>query len=158
MFKTITVDNKDYKLEFVMEASLCRDCTEKITNLMFNLDSGSSAQDSQHMEQLLKGFSDLSNTALMCFYAGLLEHHGTEEGDGTIKSPKDAKHLVKLLFNDENSGINNWYDILTMCIDQMGEDGFFERIGLSSMFEMADQRAPKKPQDHKKKVTKLGEK
>lgn len=150
MYKIITIDGKDYKLEFTIEASLCRECIEKISGLMVDLSK------SDDIKQMLSGVSDIPYTALICFYAGLLEHHGSQpDGDGTIPDINAAKRLAVKLLRDENSNIDNWYDLFTTCIDQMGEDGFFDLVGMTSL---TPEKKPKKvPQDHKKKQAKLSE-
>lgn len=154
MYKIITINGEDYKLEFSIEASLYHECIEKITGVMFDIDSGQTAND---YKQLLSGMSDIPNTAVICFYAGLLEHHGRDGGDGRVPNLSTAKQLVKSLIRDENSEVDNFYDLFSICIDQMGEDGFFDLIGLPSMLDVEKKKEPKKPQDHKKKVTKVGE-
>ena len=155
MYKIITINGEDYKLEFSFEASLYHECIEKITGVMFDIDSG--GQTANGYKQLLSGMSDIPNTAVICFYAGLLEHHGTDEGDGKVPNLSTAKQLAKSLLRDENSEVDNFYDLFSICIDQMGEDGFFDLIGLPSMLDVEKKKEPKKPQDHKKKVTKVGE-
>lgn len=150
MYKIIPIDGKDYKLEFTIEASLCRECIEKISGLMVDLSK------SDDIKQMLSGVSDIPYTALICFYAGLLEHHGSQpDGDGTVPDINAAKRLAVKLLRDENSDIDNWYDLFTTCIDQMGEDGFFDLVGMTNL---TTGKKPKKvPQDHKRKQTKLSE-
>ena len=47
---------------------------------------------------------------------------------------------------------------MEMLLDQMGEDGFFKLIGLEEMMSpTTEEKEPKKPQDHKKKQTKVSE-
>ena len=155
MYKVLMIDGEEYRLEFSIEASLYNDCIEKITNLMFGIDEGQNRRD---IKTLLSSISDVPNTAITCFYAGLLEHHGVE-GDGRVINRSVAKKLVTKLLKDENSEYNNFYDIFTLCLDQMAEDGFFDLIGLSDMLKTEEKpkREPKKPQDHKKKITKATE-
>lgn len=156
MYKVLTIGGEDYKLEFSIEASLYHECIEKITGLMFDIDSGQSSND---IKKLLSGVSDIPNTAVTCFYAGMLEHHGIEEGDGKVPNLSAAKRLAVALIKDDESDISNWYDLFSMCVDQMGEDGFFDLIGLGSMLATETTRkSPKKPQDHQKKTTRVGEK
>lgn len=155
MYKIITIDGEDYKLEFSVEASLYSDCVQKITNIMVDIYGG---QEDADIKQILAGFSDIPSTAATCFFAGLLEHHGVE-ADGTVPNFKTAKALAVKLLRDENSGIDNWYDIFSMCVDQMGEDGFFDLIGLGEMLGAEKKRPMPVPQDHKKKTrTKASEK
>lgn len=153
MYKVLTIGGEDYKFEFSIEASLYHECIEKITGLMFDIDAGSTSND---IKQLLAGVSDIPGTAVICFYAGLLEHHGTDEGDGKVKNLGDAKRLAVKLLRDDNSEIDNWYDLFSLCVEQMGEDGFFDLVGLGGMLG-TEKKEPKKPQDHKKKVTKVGD-
>ena len=145
MYKLLVIDGQDYKLEFSIEASLRNECIEKITGMMASL---ASADDRNELKETLKGLSNIPNVALECFYSGLLEHHGYS-GDGRVKTINDAKQLIIKLFRDETSDVDNWNDVLTICVDQMAEDGFFELIGLTEKKKM-----PKVPQDHKKKTPK----
>lgn len=145
MYKLLNIDGEEYKLEFSIEASLRNECIEKITGMMASL---ASADDRNELKETLKGLSNIPNVALECFYSGLLEHHGYS-GDGRVRKINDAKALVVSLFRDEESGISNWNDVLTLCVEQMSEDGFFELIGLVDN----KKKAPKQPQDHKKKAT-----
>lgn len=153
MYRVLNIKGEDYKFEFSIEASLYNDCIERITSLMYDIDVSQTGQD---VKALLSSVSDLPNTACKCFYAGMLEYHGSA-GDGKVANLATAKELVKALIKDENSGYDNWYDILELCTDQMREDGFFELIGLSGAVERKSRRQSKVPQDHKKKVTKVSE-
>jgi hypothetical protein len=144
--KIINIGNKDYKFEFTIEASLYNECTEKITNLLFSIEESQSKED---IKQLLSGLSDIPQTTLTMFYAGLLEHHG-EEGDGTILTKKDAKALIKQYIDEhKEDDKGNFYEIMNEMIAIMEEDGFFNQIGLTQ----AAENQAKIPQDHKKKTT-----
>lgn len=151
MYKLLHIDGEDYKLEFSIEASLYNDCIEKVVELMYNLDAG---QGSKDIKQVLSGFSDIPNTAITCFYAGLLEHHGTESGDGRVPNILTAKELAKKALRSEDIDINNWYDLLTLCTGQMGEDGFFELIGIDAILSAEEQT---KSRRGRKKVEKVSE-
>ena len=142
-------------MEFSVEASLYSDCVQKITNIMVDVYSGREDAD---IKQILAGFSDIPSTAVTCFFAGLLEHHGAE-ADGRVPNFKTAKSLAVKLIRDDESGINNWYDLFTLCVEQMGEDGFFDLIGLGEMLGTEKKRPMPVPQDHKRKTsTKASEK
>ena len=139
MYKVLNISGKDYKVEFSVEASLYGECTEKVINLKANF----------------KGISDITKVALSMFYAGLMEHHGTEEGDGEVPDKKTAKILLKSYIKENNG---NFWSVMEMLLDQMGEDGFFKLIGLEEMMSpMTEEKEPKKPQDHKKKQPKVSE-
>ena len=54
----------------------------------------------------------------------------------------------------------NFYALLKLCIDQMGEDGFFKLTGLEDMLNQTEEEekpVPKTPQDHKRKSRKTTE-
>ena len=43
---------------------------------------------------------------------------------------------------------------MELLLEDMGNDGFFELIGLDKMFQTEEKKkAPKTPQDHKKKTS-----
>ena len=147
--KVIKIGNKEYKFEFTIEASLYGECTEALT--VFLTEVGTAGGN---LKEVLKSISNIPQTALTLFYAGLLEHHG-EEGDGTVTTKKDAKCLIKQYFEDKkDTDEADFYSIMALMIGVMEEDGFFKRTGLEKMLA-AGEKTPKKPQDHKKptKVT-----
>lgn len=137
--KEIIVNNKTYKLEFSIEASLCDECVEKVIDLI----AGFGNAENSSIADISKTISNLPKQTLTMFYASLLENHGNE-----IKSTDDAKTILKTYIKDNNS---SFYDVLTMLIECMSDDGFFKQIGLEQMTE-ASQTI--QPQDHKKKSRK----
>ena len=148
MYKVLTIDGRDYKFEFSVEASLYNECIEKITNIMVEFAT------SGNMKEMLNGLADLPKTSLNCFYAGLLEHHGAE-GDRTVMGISDAKKLAIKLIKSEDSDINNWYDLFRLCVDQMGEDGFFELIGLTDLLSSPEtETAPTEEKKTRKRTPK----
>lgn len=153
MSKVINIGNVDYTFEFTMEASLYNECTERITGLMLAIED---AEDRKDIKAILTGISDIPQVALTMFYAGLLEHHGVD-GDNTITTKSDAKQLIKQFITEhKDDDLGSFYGIMNEMIAIMGDDGFFDLIGLTKMFQ-AEQKQVKKPQDHKKKVTKKTE-
>lgn len=144
----LKIENKTYKIEFTIEASLYKDCTEQITTLMsemFNPDGNKSIKD------VISTMTNIPQTTLTMFYAGLLEHHG-EDGDGSVLSISDAKKLIKQYISEhkEEEG-GNFFGIMKLLIEQMGNDGFFKQIGLEQVAETVSTKKAKMPQDHKKK-------
>lgn len=148
--KVIKIGNKEYKFEFTIEASLYGECTEALTAFLTNVGSAGT-----NLKEVLKSISDIPQTALTLFYAGLLEHHG-EDGDGTVTTKKDAKRLIKQYFEDKkDTDEADFYAIMALMIEVMEEDGFFKRTGLERILTAGTEKLPKNPQDHKKptKVT-----
>ena len=136
MYKILTINGKDYHLEYTIEASLYADCVSKLTELFVKLGAG---QDADGMKKVISGLSNIPQTALTVFYAGLLEAHGTHSnGDGTVPDIEEAKALLASYMREHKDDDNgNFYGILEMCVTQMGEDGFFKLIGLESITEQA---------------------
>lgn len=152
MYKVITISGVDYKVEFSVEASLYGECTEKVINLMTAVSDGDESPNG--LKEKFKGISDIPQVTLSMFYAGLMEHHGAEEGDGSVPDKKTAKDLLKDYIKENNT---NFWSVMEELLDQMGEDGFFKLIGLEEMMSPAEEKTVKKPQDHKKKQIKVSD-
>lgn len=148
MCKIININKKDYKLEYSLEASLYPESTEKLLEFI-SLDA---ENDKNKIKSIIKGMSNVPQTTLHMFYAGLLEHHGTgSDGDGTVTSIEDAKTLLKQYISENKT---SFYTVMEMIIEQMGEDGFLDLIGLNDMIQTEEEepkKTPKVPQDHLKK-------
>lgn len=108
---------------------------------------------------MIMSMSDIPQTTLTMFYAGLLEHHGTE-GDQSVPDKKAAKELIKKYFEEHKEDeTGNFYGVMELMIEVMTDDDFFKQIGLEQMVKNAQtEKKPKAPQDHKKKVVKTSEK
>lgn len=148
--KELKIGNKVYKIEYTIEASLCNECTEKVTNLMTGF---AVAETEDAKKQFISTIADIPQTTLSMFFAGLLEHHG-EDADRTVCNKEDAKKLLKQYLSENKS---SFYELMEVLLEEMGEDGFFDLIGLTKMMEKAQTKEPKKPQDHKKKNAKVTE-
>ena len=100
MSRILEIGGKEYKLEFTIEASLYKDCTEKVTLFMSNVANAENKEDSEkNIKNLISTMTDIPQTTLIMFYAGLMEHHG-EDGDKTVMSLHDAKKLIKQYFKE----------------------------------------------------------
>ena len=157
--RRFTIDHKEYTVEFSIEATLYNECTEKVMDMMLTAGVAQAEVESDALdakektmtvaEVFNKSISDIPQRAVTLFYAGLLEHHGTESGDGTVKSKDDAKNLLKMYLK-EHSDVT-LYDIMSIMIDEMGKDHFFEKIGVDKVVQTMNKSIPKTPQDHKRK-------
>lgn len=148
--KVINIGGKDYTFEFTIEASLYDECTEKVVNLMYSMET---AKDNESTKELISSMSNIPQTALVMFYAGLLENHG-EDGDGSVMDKKDAKSLIKKYFaehKDDETG--NFYGVMELMVEVMEDDDFFSQIGLNQLAGGQTKKKPKTTQDHKKKTT-----
>lgn len=144
----LNIGGKEYTIEFSIEASLCNSCTEKVTNLMVGL---SESQNEEDIKGVVKSIADIPSTTLTMFYAGLLENHSDD-----IQSMDDAKELAKTyLLEHKEDGDGDFYSLMNLMVEQMGNDGFFNLIGLDKMFQTEEEmkNTVKVPQDHKKKST-----
>lgn len=146
----IKVGRNEYTIEFTFEASLYGECTEKVIAFMSAIPENGTADEIKHF---ITSLSDIPSTTLTMFYAGLMEHHG-EDGDGTVTSKKDAKAILKAYIEENRDNEDGtFYAVMEKMIEQMGEDGFFDRIGLTKILSTEEPKKPKMPQDHKKKTT-----
>lgn len=158
--KRITIDGKDYTIEFSIEATMYNECIENVMDMIITAGkmqddvNGASKEDENSVNKIIDAFknsvSEIPKRALNLFYGGLLEHHGMN-GDRTVNSISDAKKLMTTYIKENNISL---YEILNDMVEQMGEDHFFDMIGVEKMVSNA---TPKKvPQDHKRK-SKSGE-
>lgn len=150
MYKALTIGGKEYHLEYSIEASLYSDCVSSIAGM---LTDAAIAEKEQDVKMLLSGMSNVPQTALTIFYAGLMEAHGTHpNGDGQVPDIQTAKGLIaEFMREHKEDEYGNFYGVMQMCIEQMGEDGFFDLVGLNAMTEGMKKKKPRKvPQDHKK--------
>lgn len=151
----LTINGKEYTLEYTIEASLYSECTEKITSLLSSVATSASDED---LNGLLKNMSNIPQTTLTMFYAGLLENHSDE-----VESINDAKALIKQLMkeNKEDENLSNFYGIMQKIVDCMEDDGFFEQTGLTKLLNMSQTEEEKVVPIQKstqKKTTKAGNK
>lgn len=148
--REIKIGNKNYKLEYTIEAALYKDCAETVINFMSNV---ANAENKNEIKEVLSATIDVPNTCMTCFYAGLLENHGEE-----ITSLSDAKQLIKVWFKEnQDNEKGNFYGLFMELLEIMGEDGFFKQLGLTQLVDEVTENV-KAPQDHKKKQTKVSKK
>lgn len=151
--REIKIGNKNYKLEYTIEAALYKDCAETVINFMSNV---ANAENKNEIKEVLSATIDVPNTCMTCFYAGLLENHGEE-----VTSLGDAKQLIKVWFKEnQDNEKGNFYGLFMELLEIMGEDGFFKQLGLTQLVNEAEEATEnaKIPQDHKKKQTKVSKK
>lgn len=151
----LTINGKEYTLEYTIEASLYSECTEKITSLLSSVATSASDED---LNGLLKNMSNIPQTTLTMFYAGLLENHSDE-----VESINDAKALIKQLMkeNKEDENLSNFYGIMQKIVDCMADDGFFEQTGLTKLLNMSqteEENVVPIQKATQKKTTKAGNK
>ena len=150
MYKALTIGGKEYHLEYSIEATLYSDSVSSIAGM---LTDPAIAEKEHDVKMLLSGMSNVPQTALTIFYAGLMEAHGTHpNGDGQVPDIQTAKGLIaEFMREHKEDEYGNFYGVMQMCIEQMGEDGFFDLVGLNAMTEGMKKKKPRKvPQDHKK--------
>lgn len=143
--RVLQIGKEEYKLQFDIEASLYSECTEKLTSIMMGL---SEADTIEGKKNLFSSIANIPQTTLHMFHAGLLENHNVTLSD----SKKLISQYIKEHKEDETG---SFYGVMEMLIDDMANDGFFELIGLDSMFAKEENQTKEEikkiPQDHKKK-------
>lgn len=153
--RRLTINGKEYTVEFSIEASLYSECTEAAMNLVMGFGEAQGELDGakeENMEEaksrvraaIRKTFSSLVNipsTAMTLFYAGLLEHHHV--------SMTEAKELIGQYLRENGS---DFVEVLNLMLECMGEDHFFELTGLSRV--LGDQKQNETPTESPKKKSK----
>ena len=143
--RTIKIGKEEYTFKFDIEASLYSECTEKITSIMVGL---SDVKGEEAKKNFIRAISDIPQTTLHMFHAGLLENHNVTLSDS-------KKLIAQYIREHKEDETGSFYGVMEMLIEDMAEDGFFELIGLDKMMEKVEvqtgQKQVKMPQDHKKK-------
>ena len=126
--KSITVDGKEYKLEFSFEAAEYKEFVKE----MFDVISGAilvkNANDIENPthEDMIDGsasmIAEIPHICIEGFYAGLLEHNPVPQGE--------AKTLMKSYMKENNLSFMKLYKELKQCME---DDSFFELSGLADM-------------------------
>lgn len=152
--RRLTINGKEYTFKFSIEASLYNECTEATMNmfLSFGEAQGEAQIDESDditgakqktMSAIRKAFSSVANipqTALTLFYAGLMENHGVS-GDNTVRSMTDAKKILADYLRESET---NFYDVMNLMLECMGEDHFFELTGIAEILKKMNQDGDEK--------------
>lgn len=131
--KTITINNKEYTLEYTFKAAEHKDTVQK----MFNIASGAyivkQAQAigddlTKVASAMIDGTSemvaDIPNIVKTCFYSGLLENHKVTE--------EESYELMKSYMRENKINFKKLFDDIKTCME---DDGFFELSGLMDMIQ-----------------------
>lgn len=159
MYKIIKIGNEDYRLEYSIEASLYADCITSLTDMLTGVAYTETIKNPiEGIKEFLKNAANIPTMALTMFYAGLMEHHGAHpDGDGKVPNIEAAKRLIAQYMREhKEAGDGSFYDVLGVCLGQMGEDGFFELTGLEKLLtdmDLVKKNPVKKLQDRKRKAT-----
>lgn len=150
--KTITINNKEYKFEFSLEATLYNEVTEELMNGFLTGGKVQSAVEEKSMDKIISymvsTFSNVPQRTLTLFYAGLLEHHGAR-GDKSVLSKEDSMDLLKAYISEhreDNEGKGKTlYDVMNEMLEIIAQDHFLETIGMEQMVEsLTETKKPRK--------------
>lgn len=140
--KSVTINGKEYKIEFSIEASLYEDCSGCIMDYFINaglIDGAAQTGDTDRaVDSFKKALTSIPQRALTLFYAGLMENQ-----------PEITKERAKFLLKEyiKESG-KSFSDVLNEMLKCVEEDSFFEMIGLDKMFQNQESNTKKKKEEH----------
>ena len=159
--KTITIDGKDYTLEFSFDAAENRELVQKMFNVVsgaYLVKNGKFDEDENEKRENVVGamvdgvsemVSEIPHICITAFYAGLLENNP--------QTKEDAKNLMKSYMKENKISFNKLFDEIKDCME---DDGFFDLSGLTEMVQKMNEnieketekeaKKTKQPQDHKK--------
>ena len=160
--KTITVNGTDYNLEYSFMAAEHKDTVQKMFDVVsgaYMLRKAGAIEESEGNNEVVANamidgtgemVADIPHIVKTAFYSGLLENHGVSE--------EEAYQIMKAYMKENKISFKKLFDDIKECME---EDGFFDLSGLTEMLEEMNKsfeeetpkKAPKTPQDHKKKST-----
>lgn len=155
--KRITINKKEYTLEFTIEASLYDECTKSVMDQFVKSGMVSSAakdgDTDSAIENVLDTIASLPQRTLTLFHAGLLEHHGPE-GDGSVQGRADAKSILAAYLKESKK---SYRDVFADMMEIMADDSFFDLIGLNQWTTAISGEEPmEKPQEEQAENGKVG--
>lgn len=153
--KRITINNKEYTLEYSIEASLYDECTKTVMDTFVKASmSAGYVKDGDSMAAIsgvVESIANLPQKVVTLFYAGLLEHHGNS-GDHSVKSRADAKNILVMYLKESGK---SFVDVNNELLECIGEDNFFDLTGLSmigkKIDEITEENMEEKPKRGRKK-------
>lgn len=113
----LTIAGKKYTIVFSVAATLCDEVLETVVSL---------ARDSDGDAYAMAG--NLPSMTRSLFYGGLLQMHGSH-GDNSVKSKFDSDELLFQYLTETPKA--NLTSLFKSLYEQLGEDNFLSRIGLS---------------------------
>lgn len=153
--KRITINNKEYTLEYSIEASLYDECTKTVMDTFVKASmSAGYVKDGDAMAAIsgvVESIANLPQKVVTLFYAGLLEHHGNS-GDHSVKSRAEAKNILVMYLKESGK---SFVDVNNELLECIGEDNFFDLTGLSmigkKIDEITEENMEEKPKRGRKK-------
>lgn len=153
--KIITIDNKEYKIEYSFEAAEYKELVQRVFKRISGIEVFGHAKDMERptINEIMQGsldvFSDTPELCKIMFYGGLMENN---------RVPYDeASTLMKKYMKENKLSYQKVFEELKTCME---DDGFFDLSGISELLQSMEQaekeiteKLPKVPQDHKKKQT-----
>lgn len=147
--KQITINGKDYKLEFSFEAAEYHEIVQRMFNLVSMAPvlkrTASIETDDDAAVAMVDGSAEMvgmiPETVKEAFYAGLLENH-----EGITK--QEAKELMKSYMKEHKLSFAKLFEEIRQCME---DDDFFDLSGINDMMEKIGAAAEEKTE----KVTKM---
>lgn len=138
--KNITINGKEYKFEYSIEASLYEDCAGCLMDFFIGAGMAEGAATSGNAKdaaETLKGtLISIPQRTLTLFHAGLLENYGF--------SKEESKDLLKSYIKESKK---SYTEIMNELIGIVGDDNFFELIGLDKILTKESNTKPKKKKE-----------
>ena len=122
----LTIGGKKYTFLFTVEATLCDDLMEKVIGTLKD-----ATYESSKTAENLATVQRLTPLVKSLFYGGLLQMHGSR-GDGSVTSKADAEDLLfQYMTENQNRREGTLFWLYNALQEQMSEDNFLSRIGLT---------------------------
>ena len=131
----IRVAGKTYTIKFSYRAARYKNCADTVMSLLVRVGE---AEEKEDLQALVGEVTDIPLKATELFYAGLLQMHGNHpKGDGSVPDIETAEELLDEYLEENRDQKLSYSTVLTSLIECMGNDGFFDLIGLNEMLEEA---------------------
>ena len=151
--KKITINGKEYTLEYSFDAAEDRDCVQAVFKILSGAYVARRAVGVNENDiigagsAIIDGMSDqateIPHIVNVAFSAGLLENH-----EGITK--EETKKLLRTYMKETKTSYMGMYELIRDCME---EDGFFDLSGLTEMIQAMNNAATEKTEKITKKKT-----
>lgn len=136
MYRTFEHGDKEYRLEFKVEAYMSKyvDYDGQRKTHVAPLVEYISMMNESGGDNVAAAL-DIPEIAAHAMFAGLMKYHGNgKHGDKTVTTFDDAKDLCMDIIDEhpDDQYLGSWQGLAMMCIEQLEEDGFFTKLAAAA--------------------------
>lgn len=151
--KKLTINGKEYTLEYSFDAAEDRDCVQAMFKILSGAyvarravgvdENDSIGAGSAIIDGMSDQVTEIPHVVNVAFSVGLLENH-----EDITK--EESKNLLRTYMKETKTSYMGMFELIRDCME---EDGFFDLSGLTEMIQVMNNAATEKTEKITKKKT-----